>query len=129
MGRSFLPPAPNIWSAAAMSIGDLSPTMCLRLWFICSMSAATGAPIWLMRSAGCRRGSCRGTGAGCRAGTAAAPGASDRGGVSTEQCAWRELLGVACHGENVWSGCPKLVGVLLASVRLPMLLLCGQAQL
>lgn len=45
IGRSFLPPAPNIWSAAAMSIGDLSPTICLRLEFICTMSSATGAAI------------------------------------------------------------------------------------
>ena len=44
-GRSLFPPAPKICSAAACSIGCLSPTMPRRLAFICSMSDATGARI------------------------------------------------------------------------------------
>lgn len=44
-GLSLLPPAPKICSAAACSIGCLSPTIPRRLAFICSMSAATGARI------------------------------------------------------------------------------------
>lgn len=42
-GLSLFPPAPKICSAAAWSMGCLSPTMPRRLAFICSMSAATGA--------------------------------------------------------------------------------------
>ena len=44
-GLSLFPPAPKICSAAACSIGCLSPTMPRRLAFICSMSAATGRRI------------------------------------------------------------------------------------
>ena len=44
-GLSLLPPAPKICSAAAWSIGCLSPTMPRKFAFICSMSAATGARI------------------------------------------------------------------------------------
>lgn len=44
-GLSLFPPAPKICSAAACSIGCLSPTMPRRFAFICSMSVATGARI------------------------------------------------------------------------------------
>jgi len=46
-GRSFLPPAPNICSAAASSRGLRLPTMLRRFSAICSMSSLTGARIWL----------------------------------------------------------------------------------
>eukprot|EP00983_Pelagomonas_calceolata_P089204 1157290-Pelagomonas_calceolata.AAC.2 len=45
IGRNFLPPAPKICSAAAISIGCLSPTTFFKFTFIVSMSACAGATI------------------------------------------------------------------------------------
>ena len=47
-GRSFLPPAPNICSAAAISIGDLLPTMDSKFLDRPAMSSATGAVMAVM---------------------------------------------------------------------------------
>ena len=52
MGRSCLPPAPKIWSAAACSAGSRSPAMDRRLAFICCMSATTGAAMAAMLTGG-----------------------------------------------------------------------------
>jgi hypothetical protein len=51
-GRSFLPPAPKICSAAAMSIGWRLPTTFFKLVFINSISCLTGATAALSTSAG-----------------------------------------------------------------------------
>lgn len=51
-GRNFLPPAPKICSAAAMSIGCLLPTTSLRLAFIVTISWLTGCSTWLSTSLG-----------------------------------------------------------------------------
>lgn len=71
MGRSFLPPAPKIWSAAASNIGWRSPTTLRRLAFIVAMSALTGATI--------SSSSCAGVGRS-RRGSAAAAAAAAGGG-------------------------------------------------
>jgi hypothetical protein len=42
-GRNFFPPAPNIWSAAAINMGWRFPTTLRKLAFIVSMSRLTGA--------------------------------------------------------------------------------------
>ena len=50
-GRSRLPPAENIWSAAVISSGCRRPTTLRRFCRICSMSPLTGAMTSLMETA------------------------------------------------------------------------------
>jgi hypothetical protein len=52
-GRSFLPPAPKICSAAAMSMGWREPTMLIKFAFICVMSSRTGAVMASMLASSC----------------------------------------------------------------------------
>lgn len=103
MGLSFLPPAPKIWSAAAISMGLLSPTMFLRLWFICTISSATGAAICEIKLAGCSGTRCCWMlGSWCATGWTGAPDEVGRAGVSTWLCTCRAgLLVPADQNENV----------------------------
>lgn len=81
MGRSFLPPAPKICSAAASSMGCLLPTTFLRLVFIWSMSALTGATTSLIISLGL-------SSVGATKAPFCADWSSERAGVITLSLTW-----------------------------------------